>query len=212
MDSSWQIKIFYCNKYGERIKKLSQRERLSKICMDAGFLSVVEIGQHFMTKDTSDSHNSVQRLVVSTLCQETKNHRNQKVGSSAFFCSSIFHSSKYFFRPSVLPLEYPVITFRLNSSSNSSWFLGLKLGTLFKNSHASFFLAWKRCFSSRRVLQNSRSRTNSTGLLFTSCCLIEASSLLVASTKGLSVSSGTAVLSWARVFDHGRGALKLPAR
>ena len=49
--------------------------------MDAGFLSVVEIGQHFMTKDTSDSHNSVQRLVVSTLCQETKNHRDQKVGS-----------------------------------------------------------------------------------------------------------------------------------
>ena len=56
------------------------------------------------------------------------------------------------------------------------WFLGVKLGTPLKNSHASF-LVRKRCFSSTRVLQSSRSRSNSTGLLFTSCCLIEASSL-----------------------------------
>ena len=27
---------------------------LSKFCMDAGFLSVVEIGQYFMTKDTGE--------------------------------------------------------------------------------------------------------------------------------------------------------------
>ena len=31
---------------GERIEKLSQEERLSKFCTDAGFLSVVEIGQY----------------------------------------------------------------------------------------------------------------------------------------------------------------------
>ena len=37
-------------KYGERIEKLSQQDRLSKFCMDAGFLNVVEIGQYFMTK------------------------------------------------------------------------------------------------------------------------------------------------------------------
>ena len=49
--------------------------------MDAGFLNVVEIGQHFMTKDTADFHNFMQRPVVSTLCQETKKHRNQKGGS-----------------------------------------------------------------------------------------------------------------------------------
>ena len=114
---------------------------------------------------------------------------NRLSPSNAFFCGSIIHSSKYFSRPSVLPLEYPVITLRLSSSSNSSWFLGLKLGILLKNSHASFFLAWKRCFSSTRVFQNSRLRSNSAGLLFTSCCLIEASSLSVASTKSLSVSS-----------------------
>ena len=40
--------------YGERIEKLSQQDRLSKFCMDAGFLNVVEIGQYLMTKDTAD--------------------------------------------------------------------------------------------------------------------------------------------------------------
>ena len=40
--------------YGERIEKLSQQDKLSKICMDAGFLNVVEIGQYFMTKDTQE--------------------------------------------------------------------------------------------------------------------------------------------------------------
>ena len=38
----------------ERIERLSQQNRLSKFCMDAGFLSVVENGQYFMTKDTGD--------------------------------------------------------------------------------------------------------------------------------------------------------------
>ena len=32
-------------------------------------------------KTLQNSHNSVQRLVVSVLCQETKKHRNQKLGS-----------------------------------------------------------------------------------------------------------------------------------
>ena len=40
--------------YGERIEKLSQQDRLSKFCIDAGFLNVVEIGQYFMTKDTEE--------------------------------------------------------------------------------------------------------------------------------------------------------------
>ena len=34
-------------KYRERIEKLSQQDKLSKFCMDAGFLNVVEIGQCF---------------------------------------------------------------------------------------------------------------------------------------------------------------------
>ena len=44
---------FVLQQYEERIEKLSQQDKLSKFCMDAGFLSVVEIGQYFMTKDTA---------------------------------------------------------------------------------------------------------------------------------------------------------------
>ena len=40
--------------YGERIEELSQQDKLSKFCIDAGFLNVVEIGQYFMTKDTAE--------------------------------------------------------------------------------------------------------------------------------------------------------------
>ena len=39
---------------GERIEKLSQQDKLSKFCMDAGFPNDVAIGQHFMTKDTAE--------------------------------------------------------------------------------------------------------------------------------------------------------------
>ena len=35
-------------------EKLSQQDKLSKFCMDSGFLNVFEIGQFFMTKDTAD--------------------------------------------------------------------------------------------------------------------------------------------------------------
>ena len=41
-------------RYEERIKLLSQENKVSKFCMDAGFLHVVEIGQYFMTKDTEE--------------------------------------------------------------------------------------------------------------------------------------------------------------
>ena len=45
---------FLLQQYEERIEKLSQQDKLSKFCMYAGFLSVVEDGQYFMTKDTGD--------------------------------------------------------------------------------------------------------------------------------------------------------------
>ena len=45
---------FLLQQYEERIEKLSQQDKLRKFCMDAGFLSVVESGQYFMTKDTGD--------------------------------------------------------------------------------------------------------------------------------------------------------------
>ena len=41
-------------RYEERIKSLSQTDRVSKFCMDAGFIHVVEIGQYFMTKDNGE--------------------------------------------------------------------------------------------------------------------------------------------------------------
>ena len=40
--------------YEERIKSLSQEGKVSKFCMEAGFVHVVEVGQYFMTKDTGD--------------------------------------------------------------------------------------------------------------------------------------------------------------
>ena len=41
-------------RYQERIEKLSPQDRLSKFCMDAGFLTTVEVGKYFMTKDTEE--------------------------------------------------------------------------------------------------------------------------------------------------------------
>ena len=42
------------HKYQERVERLSQQNRVSKFCTDAGFLTTVEVGQYFMTKDTED--------------------------------------------------------------------------------------------------------------------------------------------------------------
>ena len=38
----------------ERIKLLPQESKVSKFCMDEGFVHVVEVGQYFMTEDTAD--------------------------------------------------------------------------------------------------------------------------------------------------------------
>ena len=38
----------------ERIENLSQQDRVNKFCTDAGFLTTVEVGQYFMTKDTEE--------------------------------------------------------------------------------------------------------------------------------------------------------------
>ena len=45
------IKTFYYNKMKNELRGFHNKIDLSKFCMDAGFLSVVEIGQYFMTKD-----------------------------------------------------------------------------------------------------------------------------------------------------------------
>ena len=47
-------KEFLLQQYGSRLAKQSQLDKLSIFCVDAGFLTTVEIGQYFMTKDTAD--------------------------------------------------------------------------------------------------------------------------------------------------------------
>ena len=47
--------------------------------MDAGFISVVEIGQYFMTKDTGEQFFA--KACREYTLQEVTNHHNQKDGS-----------------------------------------------------------------------------------------------------------------------------------
>ena len=74
---------FLLHQYEERIEKLSQQDKLSKFCKDAGFLSVVEFGQYFMTKDTAElSHFADSVACREYIFQETKFYLNHKVGSN----------------------------------------------------------------------------------------------------------------------------------
>ena len=41
-------------KYQERVDKLSLQNRVIKFCIDAGFLTTVDVGQYFTTKDTEE--------------------------------------------------------------------------------------------------------------------------------------------------------------
>ena len=51
-DNAYQNFLF--QQCEERIEKLSQQDKLSKFCMDAGFLSVLKNGQYLTTKDIED--------------------------------------------------------------------------------------------------------------------------------------------------------------
>ena len=57
--------------YEERIKSLSQESKVSKFCMDAAYVHVVEVGQYCMTKDTGDF-----RQFCSVACREYTLHRD----------------------------------------------------------------------------------------------------------------------------------------
>ena len=41
-------------RYQEQVETLSQQDRVIKFCTGAGFLTTVEVGQYFMTKDTEE--------------------------------------------------------------------------------------------------------------------------------------------------------------
>ena len=61
-------------KYQERVDRLSQQNRVIKFCTDAGFLTTVEVGQCFMTKDTEEfSH-----FTESVACREHTLPRDEK--------------------------------------------------------------------------------------------------------------------------------------
>ena len=53
-------------RYQERVERISQQDRVSKFCTDAGFLTTVEVGQYFMTKDTEE----FSQFTVSVACRE----------------------------------------------------------------------------------------------------------------------------------------------
>ena len=64
----------FLQKYKERMERLSQQNRVIKICTDAGCLTTVEVGQYFMTKHTEEfSH-----FTDSVACREYTLPRNEK--------------------------------------------------------------------------------------------------------------------------------------
>ena len=62
-------------KYQERVESLSQQSRVMNFCTDAGFLTTVDVGQYFMTKDTEEF-----TQFTESLCQEMKSRLTRKVG------------------------------------------------------------------------------------------------------------------------------------
>ena len=61
-------------KYKERVDKLPQPDRLIKICIDAGFLKTVEVGQYFMTKHTDE----FLQFAEPVTCREYTSPRDEK--------------------------------------------------------------------------------------------------------------------------------------
>ena len=60
--------------YKERVERLSQPDRLNKICTDAGFLTTIEVAQYFMTKDTEEFSQFTQPVA----CREYTLPRDEK--------------------------------------------------------------------------------------------------------------------------------------
>ena len=65
-------------KYQERVDKLSQQNRVIKFCTDAGFLTTVDVGQYFMTKDTEE----FSKFTESVACRENALPRDEKSSDS----------------------------------------------------------------------------------------------------------------------------------
>ena len=61
-------------KYKERVERLPQQNRVIKFCIDAGFLTTVEVGQYIMTKDTEE----FSQCTESVACREYTLPRDEK--------------------------------------------------------------------------------------------------------------------------------------
>ena len=61
-------------KYQERVERLSQQNRVIGFCTDAGFLTAVDVGQYFMTKDTEE----FSQFTESVACREYTLPRDEK--------------------------------------------------------------------------------------------------------------------------------------
>ena len=61
-------------KYQERVERPSQQNRVIKFCTVAGFLTTVDVGQYFMTKDTEE----FSQFTESVACREYTLPRDEK--------------------------------------------------------------------------------------------------------------------------------------
>ena len=61
-------------KHQERVERLSQQNRVIKFCSDARFLTTVDVGQYFMTKDTEE----FSQFTESVACREYTLPRDEK--------------------------------------------------------------------------------------------------------------------------------------
>ena len=66
--------------YEERIESLSPESKVSRFCLEAGFIRVVEVGQYFMEKTLVILDNFVQWLVANTPFLEMIQLQKQKDG------------------------------------------------------------------------------------------------------------------------------------
>ena len=62
-------------KYQERVEWLSQQNRVIKFCTDAGFLTTVDVGQYFKTKDTEE----FSQFTESVACREYTLPKDEKI-------------------------------------------------------------------------------------------------------------------------------------
>ena len=65
----------YCKSTKNEWKRLSQQNRVIKICIDAGFLTTVEVGQYFMTKHTDEFLQFAEPVACTLLRDEISSDR-----------------------------------------------------------------------------------------------------------------------------------------